>query len=163
MLEATYSAILVYLVAIVLLVLTRSRHVPGRAAVLLRALFPSWRFFEDIVEVPVLRIRVDDESEWHDALPNLERRLESLFLNPTGNLHHALGTLLHQLSYDLESVSDKDPEAFEESVSYRLVENAVRVLLPSNATQFQFKVTAIYQARPSEAGTDILVSRRLDV
>jgi hypothetical protein len=156
--------------ALALLPGLRDRALPGRGWMLVRALFPSWRFFEELGQVPMLRYRVSDGeqggwSEWKAALPPVPRGLGSLFLNARGNLRMASNSLVEQLVSDLAEVDDTDEglRRFEASVSYelvtRLVRARIRALEPdAHAGRFQFKVVVATPGAAEGTGEEILVS-----
>lgn len=143
----------------------RSRYLPGRALSLLRALFPSWRFFEDLDLVPVLQFRLDGESgPWRPCLASQKRSWSSLLVNARGNLRMACNSLVEQLVSDAQEVGDGDADSFGESVSYllavRLVRSRIREMRVSGdlrpsvegeGDRFQFRVR---MARPGEGDTD---------
>ncbi|MCB0322713.1 MAG: hypothetical protein KDD69_04035 [Bdellovibrionales bacterium] len=140
-------------------------HIRGRTVLLLRALFPTWRFFDDLAEVPVLLVRFrkaeGEYSPWEPCLPPLRRSAWRVLLNPEGNYQLAAQNLLCQLNDDIDLIAGEDVEALRESVSYALVENLTsfelkrrRLLLPGDL--FQFKVVGRVQGGTNEA--DALLS-----
>jgi hypothetical protein len=150
--------LLVALLALVLLGERKSARAP--TWLLLRSLFPSWRFFEHIAPVPTLSYRVSREGAdfgpWRDALPPIARTPTSLVLNARGNLHLAQQSLVERLSDDLDGDGDGDGDAsppnIVESSSYRLVQRLVltklrsdpseRIQTPGEArTRYQFRLT----------------------
>ena len=122
----------------------RTRYVPGRAFALFRALFPSWRFFDDVGHVPQLLCRLgptpDQLGPWRICVPNRTNRTElkgfvgSLFLNPQGNLRMACNSLVEQLMSDLGDFEVEagpgpgpcDESQFVDTVSYQLTRDLVR-------------------------------------
>jgi hypothetical protein len=125
----------------------------SRAFQLFRVLIPAWRFFDQKGDVPVLYYRTSvnglDFSNWKNALAlRPQRNIRTLFVNGEGNAFLACHTLIEQLVDDLyEEALPKD--SFQESVSFRLVENLVRnrILIQESARpgtselRFQFKIT----------------------
>lgn len=99
----------------------------------LRALIPSWRFFDDAGPALTLRIRCGSEAEpgpWHDAMPSAPRRWYSLFFSPEANARLALLSLV-------ERAVDED----DNGVALELVERACRAALPpGSGTHFQFEI-----------------------
>ncbi len=152
--------LVIYFLAVVALSTIKSSYVPGRAIYLFRALFPSWRFFEDLVDVPVLYFRVSsdgtDFGPWVPSFEKIERNWQSILLNPQGNLLFAYHGLLHQLENDIEEVDESKAEEFVDSVSYKLVKNLVLTQVPTNS-HFQFKVSSVRQGKPEHA-VDVLFS-----
>lgn len=128
---------------------------------ILKALLPSWKFFDQFKWAPELQYKVaysDGEfSEWRPCLKKPIRTPASLFLNAEGNLYHACNTAIERL---IQETQEKDPAQIEQSVSYGIVRNIVRSRIQSDqgfrqAFRFQFKVMATAQG---EAPADILVS-----
>ena len=130
---------------------------------LVRALVPSFRFFDNAAPVPVLLVRtassVDAWGAFRAVLPPPRRTLSTLFVNARGNLRLAYYGLLEQLVADLNHIPDDDSEAARTLVSYRLVQDLARecVLadLAEGTVYFQFKLQL-----PSSSVTadDLLVS-----
>jgi len=149
------------------LALAGRRAVPGRALVWLRALFPSWRFFEDLGPAPVLEWREGPTEEalgsWRPALAMPQRRLTATVFNPEGNLRFAEYALVEHLLSDLDDVPDEAPERVTALVSYRLVERIVRAersAAPSEPAGrfFQFRVVLKAPGAESDAIDIALVS-----
>src|SRR4051812_11217371 len=128
---------------------------------LLRALLPSWRFFDEIEPAPVLHVRsASPDCElgaWQAAPAPARRTLGALLLNPAGNLALAEHALLEQLVGDLAEPTVESADDVEQLTSYALVANLARLRLALAAgTRFQFKLTL-----PSLHGgaEELLVSR----
>ncbi|HWA73132.1 MAG TPA: hypothetical protein VG937_12375 [Polyangiaceae bacterium] len=142
------------LAVLLALVLGKRRSARSPAWLLLRSLFPSWRFFEQIAPVPQLQYRVapadGDFGPWRDALPPIARTPGSLLLNASGNLQLAYQSLVERLSDDLDGTA---PESIPGSVSYELVERLVRtrVALTTEGEEqrFQFQLTLPEGSEPS--------------
>ena len=156
-----------YFVLAVLLCSIKSRYIPGRAVALFRALLPSWRFFEDICEIPLLEFRVsrngEDWSSWNRCIESPPREIKSLLFNAEGNLRLAYHSLVQQLEADLQEADDNHPELFLNSVSYLLTKNLVISRIRNDADfgeviQFQFKVTNIMPGVIEKQTDDILIS-----
>ncbi|MBC7692030.1 MAG: hypothetical protein H7222_09685 [Methylotenera sp.] len=106
-------------------------QVPGKTIHLLRAFFPSWRFFEDFGEVPALQIRMVISGEfgpWEQALPKTRRSPTTLLLHAQGNFLLAAGSLLQQFLSDLEDHQDLQARGLangeiSELVTYQLVQD----------------------------------------
>jgi hypothetical protein len=141
---------------------------PPLIAVLLRALLPSWRFFDRLGRVPILLARWSADGEefgpWEPVNPPVDRGLGALVLNARGNLRMACNSLVERLVSDLEDLQDSGGEErrFHESVSYRLVEDLVRFRSRQEhdgANWFQFKIVQTEPGPGEERGGDeILVS-----
>jgi hypothetical protein len=114
---------------------------------LLKLFFPSWRFFEEIGAAPRLHYRFASQGnklgEWVLWQPKQTRKWNSLFLNAGGNLTLAYFSMIERLIQDSNDWDKKDPAQFADAVSYKLVEQFVRVQLrqyTGHARRFQFKV-----------------------
>jgi hypothetical protein len=90
-----------------------------------------------------------------------------LFYNPEGNLYLASNTLLQQLESYISELTNDQREKFEDSVSFKLVNNLVQSVIGASFENkhqlfYQFKVTRIRQGEPSLDGEDFLVSKILE-
>lgn len=107
----------------------------------LRALIPSWRFFDDAGPVLALRVRSGPEAEprpWHDVTPSAPRRWYSLFFAPEANARLALVSLV-------ERAVDED----DSGVALELVERACRAALPVDGdAHFQFEIRDLAEDEP---------------
>lgn len=143
----------------------------SRALKLFRVLVPSWGFFADVADLPVLFVRTADSSgswgEWFPAVMKPQRRLWSVLFNPEGNLYLAYNTLLQQVESDIGELDGVAVQSFESSVSFRLLHNLVRYRLNSahdehlrNVTQYQFRLERRPQGDPkSSTGEAFLTSK----
>jgi hypothetical protein len=162
----TFSALLLaYFALLLLLSRWKTATVPSRSVQLLRAFFPSWKFFDDIGDVPLLYVRVGATAEtlgdWETALPRPARRWSALVLNAEGNFLLACGSLLQQLLGELEEADPAHPERVAESVAYELTRNLVCFRLAARAplppgTHYQFKLRTLVP--DGGDGEDVLVS-----
>lgn len=129
----------------VLLTLRLSRRpLRSKAWLLLRSLFPSWRFFEDVEPGPELCYRVaprgGEYGEWQGVL---EPRAAShgLVLNAAGNLRLAYQSLIEQLEAELDGVQRNVAPTL---VPYRLVQRLVEQRLRSAGNgagfRYQFRI-----------------------
>jgi hypothetical protein len=129
---------------------------------LFRLLFPSWRFYSEVTEVPVLFYRLPDESDiWKLAINKSKQHWHSLFFNPEGNLYHAITSLLQKAEQEIGELEDPQIITFENSVSFNLIKNLVEYQLRKlnhSSVNYQFKVSRVLQgeSNPSE---DFLISR----
>lgn len=130
----TYAGIglAVYFVAVLLLAVRKPVEVQSRWLQLLRFLLPSWRFFDELGQLPVLSMR-EGEGPWRPVLPPMTRSVRRLVLNADGNFALACESLVQQLVADV--VESDDVTALE---SYRLVSNLVA--MRATATRFQWRV-----------------------
>lgn len=114
---------------------------------LLRALIPSWKFFGETGHIPRLRFRYgpdqDHLGDWKEPqAPSAKRSLASLFLNGNENLWLAKLSLLDRLSVEFFEKSALNLGELQKEISYRLVENWVRMEISNqpSATFFQFEI-----------------------
>lgn len=160
------TALLLFLTAIIALSMIKTAAVPGRTLSLFRALFPSWRFFEDTTEVPVLFYRVAASNEkfgqWRPGLKKPNRHWYSIFLNPEGNLFLAYVGLLEQLLHDAAEIPPEQAERLADSVSYQLTKNLVlQQILETHRSEnlrFQFKICSLLQGASEDKLEDALIS-----
>jgi hypothetical protein len=104
----------------------------------LRALIPSWRFFDEAGTVPTLWYRLaSDEKSWGEWLPcpggAPKRTWAQLLLNPAQNYRLACHSLVARFADDLEN--GDNPE-----VSRELIENLVASQAPRGTSRLQFKL-----------------------
>lgn len=145
----------------------RERALPGRSWMLLRALFPSWRFFEELGHVPKVSFRIlsadSGAGPWQDAMGQATRSWSMLALNSQGNLRMAENSLIEQLMTDLADLPDENTDDLERSVSYelaiQLVRSHIRALGAAvPGTRFQFRVIASVPGRNENVGEEALIS-----
>ncbi|MEZ4753842.1 MAG: hypothetical protein R3A13_05965 [Bdellovibrionota bacterium] len=163
--EFNFIIILFLLIAAILAFL-KPRYLSSRGLFLFRAIFPSWRFFEEITDIPQLYYRLktgETFGEWKNCLFRPKRNLSTLFINPEGNLLFAYGGLLQHFIQDLESVEEDQVEDFMQSVSYKLIlELARKRILEQESSslinEFQFKVSCLMQGAEKDSLEDVLIS-----
>jgi hypothetical protein len=169
----TFSGLLLaYFALLVLVSRWKTATVPSRAVQLLRAFFPSWKFFDDIGDEVLLYLRAgpgsgdhdgdgdDALGPWEPGLPRPARRWTALVLNAEGNFLLACGSLVQQLLDELHGADPAHPERVAESVAYELTRNLVRFMLTRRAplppgTRYQFKLRL---RGVDGAAEDVLVS-----
>lgn len=133
---------------------------PGRLVHVFRALFPSWKFFDDPGAVPHLFVRVAAQHEygtWRACLAQPRRRPWHILINVEANFYLAACAVLEHLLSDLEELSDEVPA--QDLVSYRLVRNLVCEELRAyneSVARYQFKITLAVPG--SGVGEDVLIS-----
>lgn len=127
---------------------------------LLRAFFPSWRFFD--AAGPELRLEVrfgkaePALGDWQNALPPIRRSFANFLVNPEGNFLHACHNLLNHLNDDIQELADLSDVI--KLTNYKLVRNLAlfRVFEKQDPPfWFQFRLSAHARYRPAE---EILVS-----
>jgi len=136
------------------------------AIALVRVLIPSWRFFDDISESPLLLARVATLGApfgpWFPVLPPPRRALRDLLWNPGGNLALACNALVDHLVSDLADFDESGAIRAEELVSYQLVLNLVRSTLaamsqPATGIRLQFKL-AERASTTTSTPSDVMIS-----
>jgi len=159
--------IFVYFAVILILSLKSPKSVPGKLAFLLRAFFPSWKFFEDCEYAPLLFYRVKEKNQefepWAPCLEKPKFQLSSLLLNPHGNFLLLSSSLILQLVGDLEEADERFANDLEKSVAYQLTKNLVSYQIKKTRVEqrdikYQFKLCATYPATPLRAPEDMLIS-----
>ena len=150
----------IFFILVLILSTIRPKYLADRRVQLLRVLYPSWRFFDEIDIVPVLFARHSNANgefgDWQNILPKKTRNWTCPILNPQGNLLAASHSLLQQLITDLNDWQDPKTEAFSETVSLKLVRNLVFYQINSLNPKligcdfsFQFKISAWTAERKS--------------
>jgi hypothetical protein len=123
----------------------------------IRALFPSWKFFDRLGEVPVLEFQVtshaapdDNALEWKPLPAAGPRPLSALIFNPSGNRNFALQTLISQWVDDIQELPSSSIEAIEAALSFQLICNWIRKEITGGApqssvaqTKFRFRLLAV--------------------
>lgn len=127
---------------------------------LLRAFFPSWRFFD--AAAPELRLEVrfgkcePALGPWEIALPPIRRSITNFPVNAEGNFLHACHNLLNHLNDDIQELADLSDVI--QLTNYKLVRNLARFQVFEKQNPpfwFQFRLSA--HAKNGPAG-EILVS-----
>lgn len=141
-----------------------SRYFSGKTIYLLRALLPSWKFFDDAGDYPKLFYLEEAGIEWKPVLETPPRKWRHLLCNPQGAYLLACGSLLQQLVTDLEESHSGRTQSLEDSVSYQLVQRLVeQTLSKKGISHYQFKICSISSLNFSEnfldrAPEDVLIS-----
>jgi hypothetical protein len=131
-----------------------------------RVLIPSWGFFSDVADLPVLYLRTAGLSggwgQWFPALCTPRRKLWSVLFNAEGNLYLAYNTLLQQIESDIADLSLEETEQFENSVSFRLLHNLVRHQLQvhDDLSQYQFRLERRKQGDVEVENGEIFLTSR---
>lgn len=122
---------------------------------LLRAFFPSWRFFDDVGPELRLEVRFGDNEErfglWQNALPPIARSMTNLPVNPRGNFLHACHNLLNHLNGDIQESANL--QTVPELATYKLVRNLARFQVSERIDppfQFQFRLSALLSGHDGE-------------
>jgi hypothetical protein len=97
-----------------------------------RIFIPTWRFFDQVTDLPHLEIRVQDA--WvKESTPPPPAWWQLLF-NPAGGLKHARANLYQRLLLEAAAIED-----VSRLISYRLVEDLARDLA-GDANHFEFRL-----------------------
>ena len=134
---------------------------------LLRALVPSWRFFDAPAAVPAVEVRDPGDAAWTPLPGAPPRRWYAFAWNPGGNVALAEHSLVEHLSYDLGARFDLDagpidlaraPEATRAAItaltSFQLVARLVHARAPA-AVQWRLLLPAD-GADPARATEEIV-------
>jgi hypothetical protein len=165
-------SIIIYLVTLILFSLFKSNHFQGKSFYLLRAFFPSWKFYEDLGDVPILFYRIKERGSiwtpWKNCVEKKKRKWTKLFLNSQGNVHLAYGSLLQHLVTDIQEIEDSDYFSLKSKASYQLVQNLVLFEISKtnsfqSGMQYEFKVSSWAPCSPSTLAEDILLSPTYEV
>lgn len=133
--------ILAYFLIIIFFSLIKTKTIENSTLNLFKFMFPSWKFFDESIDTPVLLYRLIDQAEWKICVPLPKRRWFHFLYNPEGNFYLAYHSHIQQLLGELNSFDDLLLKQFSETVSYKITENFVRFQNPKE--DFQFKISAI--------------------
>lgn len=104
-----------------------------------RALFPTWRFFDDLAPSPQLFVRVSSDGTqfdgWRSVGSKCKRAWWRLIINPGGNLSLAAASLLERLEIETSSLSEHDGETLEHSTTFLLVKALAQTEIQSHSSQ----------------------------
>lgn len=111
----------------------------------LRALLPSWNFFDQVAPKATLYYKLTSANHWEPCLKAPKRKFLNLFLNPFGNLYLAQQSVVERLIYDIHQAGQTKAEnSISDTVSYQLVLNIIRWHLKKSRVKkarFQFKIS----------------------
>ena len=125
-----------------------------------KPLFPSWKFFDESTDTPVLLYKYLDETDWKIVFPPPPKRWFTLLWNPRGNLYLAYHSHMQQLLGDLSAFDENKLDQFHHHISYKITVNFVKALRPIRP--YHFKVSAIKKtALGFEVLEDILISEEM--
>jgi hypothetical protein len=118
---------------------------------LIKPLVPSWKFYDDYEETTMLFYRTKPDDEWKQIYRARRSSLETLFVNPQGNLILAVHSHIQQLLHDINHF---EGQSFQETLSYKITKNIVNVIAEKNSFQFKLAVVTA-EGAPKE---DVLIS-----
>lgn len=141
-------ALAAYFTLVFVLSVLPTREIRNEWVQLLRIALPSWRFFEELGDVPRLRYRAGaregELGPWQPLLKPQRRGLRRLIYNPDGNLALAHESVLHQLLADVGEREAGRADELDEVVSYRLVRNLVEGTARAGGQRyFQFELVIV--------------------
>lgn len=145
----------IYFISIILLSVFKTPEIKSPLLNFFKPIFPSWKFFDESVDTPLLYYRTingQEVSGWIICVPHAPKKWFHIFINPTGNFYLAYHSHIQQLLGELDACNDDQITAFHKSVSYKMTENFVRFELQRKnyIGNFQFKI--------SDQQDDILLS-----
>ena len=161
------SLILFYFLIIIFLTKFKTPTLTSPYWDLFKSLFPSWKFFDESVDTPILIYKTPLDPSWLIALKPPSRQWFHVMYNPEGNFYLAYHSHIQQLLGDLTSATDQQITNFSENVSYKITENFVRNVLSRKNYQgsFEFKISSIKHTDENnfQVLEDILLSPRLEI
>lgn len=163
---STETIAILFIIGIGLIALLPRIESQNKVLFFLRALLPSWRFFESHGVVPVLYFRTlsdsNRNSDFIEFFPKNEPRMTQVFFNPRGNFDIVWRSYMQQLASDIQT-GLASTESIESHVIYQLLQNLVRerVKGESQSAFFQFKIVA--QVPLSEKQDDLLISPIIEI
>lgn len=130
---------------------------------LCRSLIPTWRFFEEVVELPVLQFRSSSGgawSAWSSLPPTGSPRLNNLLINPHATMSLGIGSLLQ--GFEAETIADPLCEQ-DAKLSLKLLTNAVEFYARKSASSgeveaLQLRVLRVMQGESPDQGQVIFES-----
>lgn len=133
--------IALYFFLIIFFSFIKTPHIENATINLFKAFCPSWKFFDESVDTPVLLYRLVQEEKWKICIPHPQKHWYHFLYNPQGNFYLAYHSHIQQLLGDLNHLDDFGTQHFHEHVSYQICENFVRSL--NLSSDFQFKISSI--------------------
>ncbi|MCC6953207.1 MAG: hypothetical protein IT290_03735 [Deltaproteobacteria bacterium] len=141
----TVGGMSLFLALIAFLAMLRTRPMRGAFSALLRPFVSSWRFFDQVTELPVMQIREVSADgtlgEWRNAILAPRVRSWNLLYHPHGNVFHAKQTLLQQSFIEL--TAEKRPtQLVEETSAFQLLRHLAETSRSDDIppAAFQFRV-----------------------
>lgn len=137
-----------YFLIITILSVIKTPKIENQTLNLFKSMFPSWKFFDESTDTPVLLFRtIQNEiySEWNICLPPPKNQWYKLLINPNGNFYLAHHSQIQQLLSELTHFDETKIDLFHLENSYLIVENFVRFELKKRKILdgFQFKLSSI--------------------
>lgn len=124
---------------------------------LLRGLFPSWRFFDEVGPQLGLQVRYGPTAgnfgEWTNCIQPISRSSKNIFINPQGNYLHACHNHLSHLSSEIAECDS--PELLTNRTAYIITRNLVQFQL---AELKLIRPPYVYQFRLAAGADHLLIS-----
>lgn len=134
-----------FVVIIATLALLQRRPIMGAFSAALRPFVSSWRFFDQVTDLPTLQARTvlkdGGMSAWRSVIVPPRVYSWSLLFHPHGNVFHAQQTLVQQALLDLVD-PERSADSVEESGSFQLLRHLSESVTsePDRRAGLQFRV-----------------------
>lgn len=153
-----FYLILIYFFLIIAFSLIKNKPIESPTLNLFKFMFPSWKFFDESVDTPVLLYKLVNQEKWKICFPYPKRKWFHFLYNPEVNFYLAYHSHIQQLLGELNNFDDLKLDEFHKTTSYKITENFVRFLKPTS--EFQFKISSIkkFDNDQFEILEDILIS-----
>ncbi len=116
---------------------------------LIRSLFPSWNFFDQLAYTFELNYKTQPDQEWRCISFQQKRNVKDILFNPSVNLALAQFNIVEHFSRDVQELgsisSVLDENALQKLSSYRLLKSLMAVKIQEakeTSDYFQFKIVA---------------------
>jgi hypothetical protein len=144
-----FFPLILYIGLIIVFSLIKFPAIENKTLNFFKAFFPSWKFFDESVNTPVLLIRTqynETLSDWQVAYPPPKTKWFHFLLNPQGNFYLAFHSHIQQLLGELTLCDEEETKKFHTLVTYKTTVNFARfkvLQLTAEAKYFQFKISNI--------------------
>lgn len=116
---------------------------------LIRALIPSWNFFDHVNYQFGLEFKVSGSEKWENVTFQRKNDLFGLLINPEINMDMAQVNIIEHFAYDIQDLIFKDPKIRFKDVqrltSFKLLKSVLRIQLKNYQiahSTIQFKIVA---------------------
>lgn len=152
------ALILLYFIIILSFTFLKAKFLDHAFFNFFKSLFPSWKFFDESTDTPVLLYRfLSSEDDWKIAVPVPKRKWSDFFWNPEGNFYLAYHSHMQQLMNDLTNLEEEKLQDFQHHLSYKLTANFLKIR--DFSRPYQFKISTIVKTEESfEILEDIILS-----
>jgi len=160
--EPRILALALFFVALIVWVWAKTSYTKSKTIHLLRALFPSWKFFGEFGHLPVLLVRTRrDQAEWEAWRPCLQspqRHWALLVYNPKANLHLACQSLVQRMISEIQEHQQDEQWSVQSSVTFELINHMVVGSINEAAQSCQFKICIRDPDESDSSLEDVLLS-----